>query len=419
MRQARRLVLAVLIAGSPAAAEDATPPPDRFLFDLGWDHGITYRWESRLDDLDPTGVVGDTLLEGRIGGSLYLDGGWGEGDPLSDEGFLGAVRRARLYTRGHLRRHVDTEYKFEFAVEESQVYLNDFYLRWRPDLVVDSLRVGYFDAPVGFQNLVASSSRVLMETSAPVSAFVPGFRLGVEVSGVAEDPSLTWFLNLSSVGQSQEIGDDSDQPIRVGGRLVWRPWGGEEPDAPLLHLGASVGYAPSGGTVRHRARPESFLSEDVVDTGEIDGGNTLVGLEAVWRRGPVAVQGELLGSFLHGTDAGDPTFWGAYVQANYAITGEVRRYDVGEALFGRLVPASPMGLGMRGTGAVEIAARLSWLDLADAEVDGGRLATLSLGPVWTWNRNVRVLGGWVLGYVTSREDEGFLRILQMRIELAF
>jgi phosphate-selective porin len=74
---------------------------------------------------------------------------------------------------------------------------------------------------------------------------------------------------------------------------------------------------------------------------------------------------------------------------------------------------------MRGTGAVEIAARLSWLDLADAEVDGGRLATLSLGPVWTWNRNVRVLGGWVLGYVTSREDEGFLRILQMRIELAF
>jgi phosphate-selective porin OprO/OprP len=236
---------------------------------------------------------------------------------------------------------------------------------------------------------------------------------------VAEDPSLTWFLNLSSVGQSQEIGDDSDQPIRVGGRLVWRPWGGEEPGAPLLHLGASVGYAPSGGTVRHRARPESFLSEDVVDTGEIDGGNTLVGLEAVWRRGPVAVQGELLGSFLHGTDAGDPTFWGAYVQANYAITGEVRRYDVGEALFGRLVPASPMGLGMRGTGAVEIAARLSWLDLADAEVDGGRLATLSLGPVWTWNRNVRVLGGWVLGYVTSREDEGFLRILQMRIELAF
>jgi phosphate-selective porin OprO/OprP len=420
MRHARLLALAAcLVAARSAAGTSTGEDADRLRFDLGWDSGVTYRWETRIGDLDPTGFVTDTLLEGRIGGSLYLDGGWGAGDPLSDEGFLAAVRRARLYTRGHVRRRIDTEYKFEFAIEESQVYLNDFYLRWRPERIVDTVRVGYFDAPIGFQNLVASSSRALMETAAPVSAFVPGYRLGVDFSRVHEDPSLSWFLNLSSIGQSQEFGDASDQPFRIGGRGVWRPWGGEAPDADLLHLGASVGYAPAGGEVRHRARPESFLSEEVVDTGDVDGGNTLVGLEAIWRRGPFILQGELLGSFLQATDVGDPVFWGTYVQANVALTGEVRRYDVGEALFGRMAPRAPMGWGTQGTGAIEFAARLSWLDLSDDGVDGGRLLALSIGPVWTWNRNVRVLGGWVLGRTSSRPDDGFLRILQLRLELAF
>jgi phosphate-selective porin OprO/OprP len=419
MRHAGLLALAACLAAARAAAADAGPPADRFRFDLGWDRGITYRWVSALDDLDPTGLVGDTVLEGRIGGSLYLDGGWGAGAALSEEGFLAAVRRARLYTSGALLRHLETEYKFEFAIEDRDLYLNDFYLRWRPERVVDTVRVGYFDAPVGFENLVASSSRALMETAAPVSAFVPGFRLGIETSGVHADPSLTWFLHLSSIGQSQQFGDASDQPLRAGGRLVWRPWGGEAPDArALLHLGASVGYAPSGGEVQHRARPESFLSDYVVDTGDVDGGNTLVGVESVWRRGPLVVQGELLGSFLHGTDAGDPLLWGAYVQADLSLTGEVRRYDVGQALFGRMSPRSPLSFGRRGTGAVELAARLAWLDLSEEGVDGGRLLTLSLGPVWTWNKNVRLLGGWVLGHVSSRPDDGALAILQIRLELA-
>ncbi|MEN8160603.1 MAG: porin, partial [Myxococcota bacterium] len=315
-----------------AEAEDGAPadePEGRFHFDVGWDRGITYRYESRLEGLEPTGVLHGAVLEGRIGGSLYLDGGWGRGDALSPEDWTAEVRRARLYTSGSLRRWFQTEYKVEFAIEDRDLFLNDFYLRWRPDRFVDSLRVGYFDPPSSLQNLLASSSRPLLEVAAPVSAFVPGYRLGVEAAGSTSEPSLAWFLNVSSVGESQEVGDNSDQPLRFGGRLIWRPWGEPEPDRPLLHLGASVGWAPaaSGGRVRHRSRPESFLVDDVVDTGDLDGANTLIGTEIIWRDGPVAVQSELLVSRLHGSEVGNPTFTGAYVQTSWVLTGEVRPYD--------------------------------------------------------------------------------------------
>jgi len=41
-----------------------------------------------------------------------------------------------------------------------------------------------------------------------------------------------------------------------------------------------------------------------------------------------------------------------------------------------------------------------------------------VGPVWTWNRFVRVLGSYVYAHPT-RSDEGDAHILQLRLELEF
>jgi hypothetical protein len=50
------------------------------------------------------------------------------------------------------------------------------------------------------------------------------------------------------------------------------------------------------------------------------------------------------------------------------------------------------------------------------------MLTLHLGPAWTWNRFVRVLGGYVYAHVDGIEDEddaGDAHVLQARFELAF
>jgi phosphate-selective porin OprO/OprP len=414
-------------AGSGAEPPPAAEPEEEGAFgfdaDVGWDHGITYEYRRRLSVLDSLGAptwADEVALEGRIGGSLYLDGGWRGGTGF-DDGLEGAVRRARLYTSGELRRWVGTEYKFEFAFDDGRFLLNDFYLRWRPGRFVDTLRLGYFDPPATLQNLVSSSSRALMEVAGPVAAFAPGFRLGLEASRQHRRPSLTWFFNLSTVGQRPQVGDASNEKLRVSGRLAWRPLGEPDADAALLHLGASASWsAPTGETrIRYRSRPESFLADYAVDTGDVEGSAGVLGLEAAWRQGPRRLQAEALFSRVDAEAGGTPFLYGLYLEAAWALTGERRAYDPAEALFRRLVPEQPLRLCGAGLGALELAARVSWLDLSDAGVRGGRMLAVTVGPAWTWNRWLRVLAGYVFADVRGRPDGGSQHILQSRLELAF
>lgn len=403
------------------AAPPDPPPQKRLSFDFGWDDGPTYqisRRVPRFDRIAKVGLLSDMRLRGRLGGSLYLDGGWRMVDD-HDDGFEGQVRRARFYTDGTvLLRDWPTEYRFQFAIEDGDFLLNDFYLRWRPKRWVDTVRFGYFDSPISLEALASTSSRVMMEVPAAVAAFAPGYRLGIEVTDVRERPSLTWMLNLASVGQTQPFAEKSSDTLRAIGRVAWHPGYEPAPGAELLHLALSTSFVLSGGgDLRYRARPESMLAPFLVDSGEIDGDSYFVGFEAAWRRGPLSVQGEMLRSFIDADDEGSLTFHGLYAQATWIVTGESRPYDVGQAVFGRVAADRPLAPRRRQWGALEITARTSWLDLDDGPLSGGRLWTVSTGPVWTWNRWVRVLGGYIFAHTTEIDDAGDAHVLQLRLEL--
>ena len=413
------LLLAGLLAAVPGGAQTpsapgdgpATPSGSPWTLDLGWNEGPTYE-------------IGGPYVaaRGRIGGSLYLDGGLRLGDDPIDRGLAAEIRRARLYTRGQLVTWAGPEYKFEFAIEEDEFFLNDFYLRWWPRRGwVDRLQWGYFDPPLSLSALGSSSARSLMEVAAPVAAFAPGYRLGVGVGGRRPDPDLTWALNASSVGQQAETGDASRERLRLTGRLVWRPWHAEAADAPtLLHLGASVSWVDAaGGELRYRARPGSFLSPYLVDTGDLEGEATLVALEAAWRRGPASVQTELFGLAVDADARGRLAFSGATLLVSRVLTGEFRPYDPATALFGRVVPAEDLAPFRGRWGALELAGRLSWVDLSDGDVQGGAMLSAQVGVAWTWNRFVRIQAGYVFAHTSERPDTTTAHILQTRLELVF
>ncbi len=426
--RARPWILAAWLIGvaPPGTAEttpDESPPPSQFDFELGWDAGPTYHVARRI----PESLQGLPLpelrrfeIDGRIGGSVFLDGGLRRGD-ISSRGWTGKVRRARIETRGTLHYGVNTEYKVAFGFESGDFYLNDFYVQWRFDRGFNRLRVGYFDPPVSLEALAGSSDRSLMEVGSPVGAFAPGSRLGVQLDGLFSDAAVTWALNVSSVGQSQSFADSSDSPLRGSARVAWRPFGDDGTAANrLLHLGASWSYTFSGvGEIRYRARPESYLMPYLVDTGDLEGDANLLGLEAAWREGPLTVQGEILRSGVSRDGDASVRLAGAYLQIAYVITGETRPYDTTQSIFERIVPENQFEFSLAQPGAVEIAARYSWLDLDDGDVAGGVLRSLNVGVVWTLNAWVRVEVGYVVSRTRENANEGTSRVLQSRLDFRF
>jgi phosphate-selective porin OprO/OprP len=401
----------------------APPVPDdraRFSFDVGWDAGPTYLVSRHVPQLAryDRGWLSEVELRGRIGGSLYLDGGWLALGQDDEDGFQAELRRARLYTQGELvRASWPTEYRVQFAFEDGSLFLNDFYLRWRPPRWVDTVRIGFFDSPISLEALTGSADRPMMEVPPAVAAFAPGYRLGIEATGTAERPSLTWMLNLASVGQSQPFAEASSDTLRAIGRGVWRPLDEAGPGGDLLHLGLSASFVlAGGGSLQYRSRAESILSPYLADTHEIEGNSAFVGLEAAWRRGPLTIQGEMLRSFVDAEEEGSLQLHGAYAQATWVLTGEERPYQRGQAIWGRIEPARPLAPRRGRWGALELTARTSWLDLDDGVIEGGRLWSASVGPAWTWNRWVRLLGSYVFARPT-RSDEDDAHVLQLRIEL--
>ena len=417
----------LLVFSNDARSETVDGAPDRpaghAVFDFDWDAGPRYEvgWRSRSAESDSEASEKRTGLRGRVGGSLSLDGGYLGFQCCEDSGFDGAVRRARLFTSGDLRLGIATEYKFEFAFEGRSLFLNDFYLRWRPSRFLDSVKIGYFDPAYSLGSIASASARPLLETASPVSAFAPGYRSGIEVAKRYDTPDLSWTFNLSSVGQQQNDGDASKSSLRAVGRVVWRPLRDDAAEEPtLLHLGFDLQQEIVGdGDIRYRARPESFLSPYLVDTGVLLGNATSTDFEAAWRRGPLTVEGEWFQSFVHSSGGGTLYFYGLYAQAAWVLSGETRPYDLGSSVFGRIQPAHPFDPSAGHWGAFEVAARASWLDLSDQDVDGGRMVSVSGGGVWTWNRWVRVLADYVFADTAARPDATFVHIVQMRLEFVF
>jgi phosphate-selective porin OprO/OprP len=407
------LLLPLLAAVASAEEEDEADalyrlPSVPLGLGFGWEDGPVYGLDEPVE------------VRGRIGMSLDLDGGYVAGD--IGVGWESAVRRARFNTHGFLRHWAGPEYRFEFSVEQSRVFLSDFYLRWHFERPwIQAARIGYFDPPMSLAALESSSAAEMMEVPAPVAAFTPGYRLGVEADGTRPAPDLTWQLGLSTVGQGgQNKGQAAESAARANGRLVWRPWHDEDGEETLLHLGLSLEYtlATSSG-LRYRARPESFLVDFLVDTGEIEGNAGTTVVEGAWRQGPLSVQGEAFFNILKLEEGGSPNLWGVYVQVSRVLTGEFRPYGRKSARFGRVAPEHPFSFRERQWGAFELTGRVSWIDLDDGPIRGGRMLTASAGLVWTLTHHVRIHVDGILSYVDQQQQNLDVQVLQSRLEFRF
>jgi len=414
------VVVITLLDGSRAgadASEADTRGADTPQRQVRWyvDHGLNVEVR-RLGLLEQvTGPASDLLLHVQAGFRLSVDGAAFAGD---DEGSdPGGVRRAYIRIGGEFwpwQRPV--KFYLEVGVVDRQFSLDTASLTFPAIPYVGNLQVGQLDPPMSIEALSSSFALPFMEKSLPVNALVPNGKGGVVIANRTASQDVTWALGWFADGASTEEGENNKSPTRFSGRLTWLPFADAAGEVPLLHLGAYASYMYSADKqIQYNTRAESNWAPKLFDTGNIDGsGSIILGNEVAVAHGPWSLQGELLAARVLGSNS---DFSGAYVLGTWSLTGEPRPYDRTKGIFTALVPQRPVAFGTRNIGAWEAALRLSYLNLVDGAVHGGRGLELMPGLNWYLTQNLRLQFECGYTHVQDGPQNGNLFLAQARFDL--
>ena len=199
----------------------------------------------------------------------------------------------------------------------------------------------------------------------------------------------------------------------------------------LLHLG--LGYShrfPSGSNqdidLKYATRPETYLtSTTFVNTGQFSVTRVdLFNLERAAVFGPLSYQAEVIYSLPGGAPEGTHHFWGGYVYGSFLLTGEHRPYKKSEGVFSQIKPKHDF-CPLKGTwGAWELAARYSYIDLNDKNIQGGKEGNLTLGLNGYLNSYLQVMFNYIRVRVDNSSTSppvngGNADIFQTRFQVAF
>ncbi len=392
--------------------------------------GLHIYWKDGLQLDSPDGH-----LKLKIGGSVMIDGGRINADEelqkaFTDlEGWKADFRRLRINILATIYDTVD------FKVEEDFADVREIKDIWiglsKKLLLLGYVKIGHMKEPFSLERLTSGLDTTFMERSLPTVAFSPGRNFGFSFHNAVLNNRLTWsagsFLNtssFSSLGEAQDrIGEANGYNLTA--RITGLPWY-EGDGERVLHIGFAYSYQNRNRdrSVIYRARPESFLTDDqLVNTGEFHANSAnLVNSELAIVMGPLSLQGEYFHTFVNATEAGDPRFWGFYLQGSYFLTGEHRNYDTSSGVFSRVTPKQIFRPFKSGWGAWELGARLSYVDLNSAAIRGGKEVNLTLGLNWYLNPNLRFMFNYIRAHVEDRAnppvDNGRANIFQARFQFA-
>ncbi len=308
------------------------------------------------------------------------------------------------------------------AFTVTQAYIEVAGVRYLGDF-----QFGQFTPPVGLQMITSSWDIGFMEPAAALQALAPGSQPGAQFHDTFLERRGTWTLGAyAGVGTGGEYGSSSKSFGNLMGRLSWLAMEDTNNAIPAanryLHLGLSGNLqASANGSVRYRSRPESYIAPYVIDTGTIDASSARGGgLELLWVNGPVSAQAELINSQVSSDTAGSLRFFGGYAQASWFLTGESRPYNRSDGAPGRIIPLRNFGFGPdAGWGALEAAARLSYTDLSDGAVRGGRL-TMFMGSLnWTLRPQLKCMFELGAGHVSDTANDGNVLLAQLRMGVYF
>jgi phosphate-selective porin OprO/OprP len=344
----------------------------------------------------------------QIGGQLQVDYLW-FGQDAENRATVGNVpdaidfRRARFVARGEAFDQLEYMIGFDFALAGRPSFL-DVWVGAKDLPYVGRARVGHFFEPFSLERNTQNTRNTFMERSL-ADAFAPARNLGMEIhDALGEEERASYRIGWYAAN-SDNFGD---QFANVGGQAltaratclpIWAADG-----RAYMHVGAAYSYrTPPDHILRYSSGPEaraggSTAIPPFVDTGNIAAEhNQLFGVEWAFVYGGLYIQSEYIAVPVTQIAGPDLYFDGAYLNVSYFLTGESRTYNKLFGIIDRVFPFENFfrvlaedGSVATGWGAWEVAARASYINLTDANIQGGRLNNYTIGLNWYLNAYTRV-----------------------------
>lgn len=317
------------------------------------------------------------------------------------------ARRARIGLTGNFMRDWHWTLVGDFGgTQDGTANLNNAFIQYR-GFGNTWIEAGYMYVPYTNEGQVGSNNSVFMEGATPqVLAIDIGAGDNRSAVGVRTFGKNYWF---GSYLTGPVVGADHTTRANVAAtaRAVFLPV--RTNDFTLMLEGdyQALITPQTNATLRLRDRIEVRVDPGVrlLDTGvlaDVTGANILsAGFAGAWNA--LYFQGEYFNYQVERSNGGDAEFNGGYIQATYALTGEIRRYSESNGAFGGINPKKPFMMGTGNWGAWEVAARYSYANLNDfdatAIVRGGIQRNMTVGLNWYPNQNVRFMFNWIHGEV--------------------
>lgn len=319
--------------------------------------------------------------EMNLRGRIHMDAGFYDEDKVPMGNGV-TNRRARMGISGKIMD--DWSYQIEYDFAENGSSANDVKLMY--SVGGGRASIGQFKVPMGLNELTSSNSISFIERASSSNIIADSRRIGIGYDRFDGNFGFQSMIYSRAIGNSS--GSGNDDPIGIGGRLVFNPINN---DGQRVHLGISAAFEDRGDVAsasfsdRPEARPDGAR---LINTGTIgDVKSTFkTGVELAFQSGPFSAEAEYLRADVKRDIGNEPTFNGYHVQASYVLTGESRGYRNGV-----FRSVSPQGA----RGAWEVAARYSVADLNDGGFMGGEQENFTLGLNYYANNNIRFMINYI------------------------
>ncbi len=374
--------------------------------------------------VDAVGFHQDFANMQAVGGGVAANGDVQDGADF---------RRARLAATGQAWDNVSYMLEMDFAFPGRPSFM-DVWLDIDDVVGSNNLRIGQFRQPFGMDGLTSVREMTFLERGLPF-AFLPFRQIGAMLYGNSKDEVATWAISgfrFPTDTFGGNVGDNGGYGIatRLTGLLVNRGDG-----KGLLHIGGGYSFIdPANDQFQYRNQPEVFVGETgggapsgvpanvppFVDTGAFAADNAnLFNAELAMAYGSLYTQSEAIYAVVNQPAAPTITLPGAYAQAGYFLTGETRKYNGKNGVFGRVSPNRSVG-AENGIGAWEVAGRWSYIDLNDENIQGGRLNDLTAGLNWYLNPYTKFQFNYIHAMLDSPiNGESDADIYAMRAQVDF